>query len=174
MLYTIQEASNSKRRTMKRVIWTNFSLRFTGCFSLTSASFVGSYPLPHALDCSDHATLKSVSMHWKTDLPTPRWTLFLARRQETTTSNSLPWSLLEDNWAPLVQVPLDSGVNSDTSRIRTPLKAVRRALPRPPRQSNSYAFNRFVHYAPQSSINYEKKKKSYLKSSLNSIDSIIL
>ena len=26
----------------------------------------------------DHATLKSVSMHWKTDPPTPRWTQFLA------------------------------------------------------------------------------------------------
>jgi len=82
---------NKQSINTKLLTWsTNFSLRLAGCFSLASASFVGSYPLPHALDCSDHATLKSVSMHWKTDLPTPRWTLFLARRQETTTSNSLP------------------------------------------------------------------------------------
>jgi len=36
---------------------------FTSCFSLASASFFGFYPLLHALDCSDHATLKSGSMH---------------------------------------------------------------------------------------------------------------
>jgi len=85
---------------------------------------------------------------------------FSPRRQETMTSNSLPWSLSQDNWVPLVQVLFDSRVNSDTSRIRTPLKAVRRALPRPPRQSNSYqSSNLFVCYAPQSSINFGKKKK---------------
>ena len=40
-------------------------------------SFFGSYSLPYVLDCLDYAILKSISMHWKTDLPTPWWTLFL-------------------------------------------------------------------------------------------------
>ena len=78
---------------------------------------------------------------------------FSPRRQETTTPNSLPRSCSEDNWAPLVQVPLDSGVNSDTSRIRTPLKVVRRAPP-----LHDHASNLLVCYAPQSAINFKKKK----------------
>jgi len=57
---------------------------------------------------------------------------------------------------PLVQVSFDSRVNSDTSRIRTPLKAIRRAPPCPPPQD--HASNLFVCYASQSLINFEKKK----------------
>jgi len=63
-----------KKILMSRQIFPEW---FTSCFSLASASFVGSYPLPHALDCLNHATLKSIRLHWKTNLPTPQWTLFL-------------------------------------------------------------------------------------------------